>query len=154
MVFIKFIFILSLTTWIGSMIFFSFFAAPSIFKVLSKELAGKVVGDIFPKYWMLGYICSITSLGTLLLLEFQQKTFPSVKFSILLVMTLLAFCSGMIIGNKTRDIKADINRTVEGSKKSELKDNFKKYHIISTGLNVLIIILGLVLLFFIVPDFS
>jgi hypothetical protein len=33
------------------MAFFSFMAAPSIFHVLAREEAGKVVADIFPKYY-------------------------------------------------------------------------------------------------------
>ena len=59
----KFFHLMSLVVWIGSIIFFSFFGAPSIFKVLDRGLAGDVVGSIFPKYWMIGYICSPIALG-------------------------------------------------------------------------------------------
>ncbi|MCK5237718.1 MAG: DUF4149 domain-containing protein, partial [Deltaproteobacteria bacterium] len=62
----KFVHLLSIVTWVGMLIFFSFVAAPSIFKVLPRESAGDVVGSIFPKYWLLGYLCgalSILSLG-------------------------------------------------------------------------------------------
>ena len=52
----KFIYILSVCFWIGSIFFFSFFAAPSIFKVLPRETAGNVVSDIFPKYYLVAYI--------------------------------------------------------------------------------------------------
>ena len=37
--------------WVGMIVFFTFFAAPSIFKALPRELAGEVIGHIFPKYW-------------------------------------------------------------------------------------------------------
>ena len=44
---LRFIYLLSIALWIGGMTFFSFMAAPSIFKVLSREEAGQVVSDIF-----------------------------------------------------------------------------------------------------------
>ena len=53
----NFIYLLSLVCWIGSIIFFSFNAAPIIFKTLDREKAGEVVGKIFPLYYKLGYIC-------------------------------------------------------------------------------------------------
>ena len=39
--FIHFVYILSLVSWVGSIIFFSFFTAPVIFKLLDREKAGK-----------------------------------------------------------------------------------------------------------------
>ena len=53
--FIHFVYILSLVGWVGSIVFFSFFTAPVIFKLLDREKAGEVVGVIFPRYYFLGY---------------------------------------------------------------------------------------------------
>jgi putative copper export protein len=47
---LRFIYLLAIALWIGGMAFFSFVAAPSIFKALPREQAGHVVADIFPKY--------------------------------------------------------------------------------------------------------
>ena len=47
MVFIKFLHLLSLSIWVGAMVFFSFVAAPAIFKTLPRETSGDVVGKIF-----------------------------------------------------------------------------------------------------------
>ena len=51
---IHFIHLLSLVMWMGSIIFFSFFAAPAVFRLLDRKQAGEVVGAIFPKYYGLG----------------------------------------------------------------------------------------------------
>ena len=48
--FLNFIYLLSLVCWIGSIIFFSFFVAPVVFKNLEREIAGDLVGSIFPRY--------------------------------------------------------------------------------------------------------
>ena len=45
---------LALGLWLGSIVFFSFVAAPRTFAVLSRDRAGAVVGDIFPRYYRIG----------------------------------------------------------------------------------------------------
>ena len=60
----NFIYLLSLVCWLGSIIFFSFFVVPVVFKTLDREKAGEIVGIIFPRYYKLGYVC-----GALILLS-------------------------------------------------------------------------------------
>ena len=50
--FIHFVYILSLVGWVGSIVFFSFFTAPVIFKLLDREKAGEVVGVICFPCWL------------------------------------------------------------------------------------------------------
>ena len=50
---INYIYLLSLVCWLGSVIFFSFVAAPGIFKTLEREKAGEVIGVIFPRYYFI-----------------------------------------------------------------------------------------------------
>lgn len=45
---------LALGLWLGTIGFFSFVAAPRTFAVLSRDRAGDVVNDIFPRYYRLG----------------------------------------------------------------------------------------------------
>lgn len=44
----------ALGAWLGAMAFFSFVAAPRIFGVLEEADAGRVVNDIFPRYYEVG----------------------------------------------------------------------------------------------------
>ncbi|HKM99537.1 MAG TPA: DUF4149 domain-containing protein [Candidatus Binataceae bacterium] len=53
------IYLLSIACWLGGIVFFSFFTAPAIFTQLPIPEAGKVVGVIFPRYYLLGYIAGI-----------------------------------------------------------------------------------------------
>src|SRR3990172_13099561 len=112
MTLIRFLHLLSLVAWLGGMIFFSFIAAPSIFKILPRETAGDVVGDIFPKYWVVGYVCSITALITVIALSVQGRAYPWARIILLFVMSGLTFYSGLVVGAKARDVKAQI-RTIE-----------------------------------------
>lgn len=44
----------ALGIWLGSILFFSFIAAPRVFAVLDEDRAGRVVTDIFPRYYLVG----------------------------------------------------------------------------------------------------
>lgn len=144
---IKFLHLMSLVVWLGGIIFFSFIAAPSIFKALPRETAGDVVGEIFPKYWMIGYICSITALATILIVSSHERTYAWVRIGLLILMTGLAFYSGLIVGSKAREVKAEIRTTQDESKKEELKSQFKILHRNSAILNGIILILGVMVIF-------
>ena len=144
---IRFIHLSSLVVWIGSIVFFSFIAAPCIFKALPRETAGDVVGEIFPKYWLIGYICSIAALLTLAYMSAYEKSVPVIKISLLVLMTLITFYSGLAVGNKARSIKAEIKAVEDPTKKESLRAEFKSLHLKSVILNIALLILGIVFLF-------
>lgn len=66
---------LALGLWLGAMVFFSFVAAPRVFAVLDGEDAGRVVDDIFPRYYAvgqgLGVVALLAGLATGLLHQFD-----------------------------------------------------------------------------------
>src|SRR2546428_4446616 len=90
-VILRFIYLLSIALWIGGMAFFSFMAAPSIFKVLAREEAGKVVADIFPKYYWQGIICGAIALLTSVVLGLRDA------WNMLLIVPPFII-GGMVIG--------------------------------------------------------
>ena len=140
-----FIHLLSIVVWLGMLIFFTFLGAPSIFKTLPKETAGDVVGSIFPKYWITGYITSVLATATLIAISSIQMAWPGWRLPILIAMTVISFYSGLVVGVKARSIKAKIRG---GSDALEaLKRDFKKIHAVSAILNITVITLGLVLVF-------
>lgn len=144
---IRFIHLSSLVVWFGSIIFFSFIAAPSIFKVLPRETAGDVVGEIFPKYWLISYICTIASLLTFIYMSAYEKMFPIIKISLLVIMTIATFYSGLAVGSKAREIKAEIKAVEDSAKKESLRTEFKSLHLKSVILNIIMLILGVVFIF-------
>ena len=74
---LNFIYLSSIVIWIGMIFFTTFFAAPSIFKVLPRETAGEVMGSIFPKYWIIGYASSLTALGSTLAISKMLGFYPA-----------------------------------------------------------------------------
>lgn len=146
MTLIRFLHLLSLVAWMGGIMFFSFIAAPSIFKVLPRETAGDVVGDIFPKYWLMGYVCSITALATVMILSYLERTYPWIRIGLLVLMTGIVFYSGLVIGANARDVKAQIRTIEDQTRKEILKAEFKRLHLRSAILNSITLALGLIVL--------
>ncbi|HEB71511.1 MAG TPA: DUF4149 domain-containing protein, partial [Nitrospirae bacterium] len=140
----KYIHLLALVIWIGSVVFFSFIGAPSIFQTVDKKTAGDVVGAIFPKYYLLGYICSLVSLATLGYLGYKAGYAQPVKtgLAILAIMGGITFYSGLVIGPKVHSVKYQIRGETDEAKLAPLRKQFGKLHGISMVLNLTVLLLG------------
>src|SRR6185437_8277791 len=62
MVAVLFVYLLSLVCWLGGMVFFTALIAPVLFKTLPMAEAGKLLSVLFPRYYILGYICGAIGL--------------------------------------------------------------------------------------------
>lgn len=149
---LKFLYSLSLTFWIGSIFFLSMFAAPSIFKILTREQAGNVVSDIFPKYYMVSYICGAVALISSIALIYFWSTFSStnsiIKIVALLMMLGLAVYAGEVNRPEAHKVRTEMRGFQEGSQEYiEIHKEFRHLHRISALTNGAIFILGIALVF-------
>lgn len=138
---IHFIYLLSLVMWLGSIIFFSFFTAPAVFRLLDRKQAGELIGAIFPKYYTIGYICSVTA-AAMLLLKPPAIAAPPLLF--LAVMAACTFYAGMVINPQARLLKQQMLERPEHHE--ALEQQFKSLHGWSVRLNATVLIFGLGLL--------
>ncbi|MCL0044635.1 DUF4149 domain-containing protein [Nitrospinaceae bacterium] len=143
--FIHFVYILSLVCWVGSIVFFSFFTAPVIFKLLDREKAGEVVGVIFPRYYFLGYVCAVMTL--LSLLVSTQELFGP-KQILLFIMIVGWFYAGLVVSPKSRNLKVLRQSASSAEEKKSYEVKFKKIHSLAVKLNGTVLFAGLGLLWF------
>ena len=138
----NFIYLLSLVVWIGSIVFFSFFVAPVVFKTLEREKAGELVGIIFPRYYKVGYVC-----GTLIFLSFLISGAEEIglKWFAWGIMGLASVVAGVVVNPKAKLLKEKIKSASDGEK-SELEAKFKSLHSFSVKLNAVTLFSGLWLL--------
>lgn len=140
-VLVNFIHLLSLVMWMGSIIFFSFFTAPAIFRMLDRQKAGEVVGAIFPKYYGIGYICSVLAAATLMLSSRGMEGPPLI---FLTIMAACTFYAGLIINPQARNLKQQMQEQPEN--REALETQFKSLHGWSVRLNGAVLMFGLGLL--------
>ncbi len=140
---INFAHLLSLVCWSGAIIFFSFFAAPAVFKTLDRPTAGELVGVIFPRYYFLGYLSSVLLLTTYLL---GTDTVSAWKIGLILVIIFGTFIAGMIVQPKARNLKMKIKSADSEEDRKIYEARFQKLHSLSVQLNATVLLAGLVLL--------
>lgn len=150
MVIIKFFHLLSLVIWIGGMVFLVSIGAPSIFKVLPRETAGDVLGDIFPRYWIMGYLCSATALITIVILSLKERIYPWGRIGLLTLMTALTLYLGLVVAARAREVRLQIRTLEDTSQKEILKTEFNGLHKWSVVLNGIILISGLIVIYLMV----
>ena len=148
-VILRFIYLLSVALWIGGMAFFSFLAAPSIFKVLPREEAGRVVSDIFPKYYWQGIICGAIALATSVALGMRERwnILLIVRTIMIGVMMIGVLYSVVVLQPKIQAVKAQITSFESLSPTDPLRLEFGRLHGRSFSVNAAVLLLGVIVVF-------
>lgn len=147
---VKYAHMLTLVIWIGSIIFFSFIGAPSIFKTLDRQTAGDVVGAIFPKYFLIWQVCAVLGVLTLFYIGVKTGFSSSVKAGLLTLVLMggVTAYSSLVNAPQARDVKYQMRTETDDAAKEALRKKFGRLHGISMALNILTLVMGLVLLWF------
>lgn len=64
---LAFLYFGSLGVWLGAILFFSLTVAPAVFRLLGSDAGGRVVGAIFPTYYLHGALTALLALAVLAL---------------------------------------------------------------------------------------
>jgi uncharacterized membrane protein len=148
-VILRFIYLVSLALWIGGMTFFTFIAAPSIFKVLPREAAGNVVADIFPKYHWQGIACGVVAVVTSLALGMRTNwsRLLIVRTLLLGVMLIAVLYSAFILQPKIQAVKAQVSSFESVAPTDPLRLEFGRLHGRSFAVNAAVLLLGIIVVF-------
>ena len=146
---LRFIYLLALALWVGSMTFFSFLATPTIFKVLPRDEAGTVVTAMFPKYYWLGIICGVIALATSLMVgALTRWSVLLIVRSILLGLMIVGVSySFLVLEPKIHAVKAQITSFESLSPLDPLRIQFGRLHGRSFGINAAVLLLGVIVVF-------
>ena len=152
---VKWLYLVTLAVWVGSIVFFSFVVAPTVFKTLKPEDAAGLIRKIFSKYYLIGIICAavgIVCLG-LLLADRAFSKWPAI-LSLLLVASMGATDfwlrqAVMPHMNELRDRRAMFESS--GKPPDEALDReWKALHRLSVQMNGAVLLCGLALVFLVV----
>jgi len=127
--------VLILGMMIGFMIFFPLVIAPTIFRTLSEEQAGKILRIFFPKYYLFGIVLSVIGLG---FSYYQADNISLLSFIFLFITFTFSRQILMPAINKAKD---------DFSEKNEIaKLQFNRLHMFSVLINFIQLILCLCLI--------
>ena len=143
---LKSIHVLALALWVGGMAFMTFVAAPSIFKVLPREPAGDVVGDIFPKYFTLGYVYCLLAILTAVGVYLKEDYWNKPKLLVLGLMFILTFYDGLVVAPRAHAVRAEMKKAEQEEQEEQKKalwGEFVRLHSQSAAINIIVLGLGI-----------
>ncbi|HUJ08466.1 MAG TPA: DUF4149 domain-containing protein [Verrucomicrobiae bacterium] len=152
---VKWFYLVTLAVWLGSIVFFSFAVAPTVFRTLKPEDAAALIRRIFSKYYLIGIVCAaigIVCVG-LLLADRAYGKWPAI-----LSLLLLAGMGGTDLWlrqgvmphmNTLRDRRAAVEMAGR-QPDQELEQEWKALHHLSVRLNAAVLFCALVLVFLVV----
>jgi hypothetical protein len=154
--------VVAIAVWMGGLIALGGVAAPSIFEVTGvrhvndgRLLAGAIFGEILRRFHLVSYACGAVvaaSLAARAVLGPRPRRF-AVRLIIAVVMIGAAAYSGLVVSRQI----ATLQQTIQGSPSSLAENDprrmaFGRLHATSTGLQVVPLLGGLLLLFWELRD--
>jgi len=143
MSFIPVLYRLALSFWIGGVALFTFVLTPILFKTQPRDLAGRIVGVLFPGYFRWGLACGAVALVCLLL----QRGRHFIPALVLLVLMLAATSfQALVIEPKAAALKEQIGSFETTPKDDPLRQEFSRLHAVSAVCNLAVFAGGVVLI--------
>lgn len=142
---------LSLGTWVGSILFLSFVVAPGAFALFSRDQAGALVGLALGRLHWLGLVCGVVYLVAHVAVARSLPAFLEWAAIAVILMLALTLVSQYWVSPKLADLRAEM-KTQFGSVDatpgdSPLRAAFGRLHGISTTLELIVLLAGLIALY-------
>ncbi|MFO0952218.1 MAG: DUF4149 domain-containing protein [Isosphaeraceae bacterium] len=138
-------FLLAMTAWLGSILFFSFGVAPIIFNVLGVESGGKFVRALFPRYYAWGAVSGAVALPSTVAVPL---CYPEMRGLWVALQSLLIIAGILLMFYAGNTLTPAINAARDEGPAGEAR--FDRLHRRSVRLNAVTLLLGVgVLLVFV-----
>ena len=126
---------LAVAFWVGGVSIFTFILTPIIFTSFDRDMAGRIVGALFPAYFRWGLGCGLAGFLSLLVLR-GRNFFPSLV--VIIVMLALTSFGAFYIEPKAAALKKEIPSFVTTPKDHPLRKEFSRLHGISAVSNLIV----------------
>lgn len=123
--------------WVGSIVFQSFFVAPTLFRHVDDQSASRFLRAIFPRFYKLGTACGVSMLGAAIIATVAGTApRPGMLLAAIVIMTAAQLLSLRLVPsiNAARDAGESGRR------------RFRRLHAVSVGLTLLTLALGVAVL--------
>jgi hypothetical protein len=135
------VYLLALTAWVGSILYFSFGVAPLIFRVLGPEAGGRFVRALFPRYYAWGATSAAIALPAYVGVPLS---YPEYRGPMVGVQATLILGSILIMLYAGNVLTPAINAARDAGPAQAAR--FQRLHRRSVWLNGLVLVIGVVLL--------
>ncbi|GCF84476.1 DUF4149 domain-containing protein [Geobacter sp. SVR] len=123
---------LAVSLWFGGVTLFTLVLTPVLFKTQSRDLAGTIVGLLFPAYFRWGLACGVLALACHLLVR-GREWLPVVVIAAMLALTAV---QAFYIEPRAAALKRQIPSFDTTPKEHPLRREFSRLHGISASCNL------------------
>ena len=127
---------LAISCWVGGASLFTFILTPIIFKAYNRDMAGRIVGNLFPGYFRWGLACGVIALATLFFSTVKHRAASAIILAVMLAITLV---QALVIEPKAAQLKNEIPSFETTPKDDPLRVQFRKLHGVSAVGNLAVI---------------
>jgi len=133
---------LAISLWAGGNAIFTLLLTPILFKTESRDVAARIVGNLFPAYFKWGLACGVLGLLCRLGGRAGVSRAPAV---ILVVMLAVTSFQALYVEPRAAELKRQIGSFETTPKDHPLRREFAKLHGVSAVCNLLVMAGGVVL---------
>lgn len=127
---------LAIACWVGGASLFTFVLTPALFKSFNRDVAGGVVGVLFPGYFKWGLACGLVALICLAITRNNRRTVAAIIIAVMLSITTI---QAFVIEPKAAALKREIPSFETTPADHPLRVQFRKLHGISAASNLAVI---------------
>lgn len=150
---LKFLQVLGLGTWVGSIIYLSFIVAPGAFATLKdRDQAGAMVGYSLSRLHFLGLIAGLLYfVAAFVLVRGMKDLLQPALIGVALMIAMTIFSQARVTA-PMHDLRLQMVSVEATPKDNPLRVEFDRLHGLSVGLEVAVLVVGIVALFFTVRN--
>jgi len=127
---------LAIACWVGGATLFTFILTPAIFKAFNRDVAGGIVGVLFPGYFKWGLACGLAALICLAITKNNRRTVSAIIITAMLTVTTI---QAFVIEPRAAALKREIPSFETTPADHPLRVQFRKLHGISAAGNLAVI---------------
>lgn len=141
------LYMLVLALWTGGMALFTFVVTPAIFRSYGRDMAGEIVGRLFPGYFSFCLAVSVCALLLVFLLGADRAARPF-RASLLLLVAAVVVNAYLhfSLHPKAVAVKQQVASFERTAPDSPARQAFRRLHAVSAALNLALLADGVVLL--------
>ncbi len=140
-------YLLILSLWVGGMAIFTFVVTPAIFRSYSRDMAGEIVGKLFPGYFP--YLLVLSGLALLFFLFLRSDASAAVTRTCLALLVAAVLANSYVTFKLHPDavrLKQQVATFERAAADSPARNAFRRLHAASAVLNLFVLLDGTALL--------
>ncbi|MEW6600210.1 MAG: DUF4149 domain-containing protein [Nitrospirota bacterium] len=144
----NFFYSLTLSLWVGGISIFTLIMTPVIFRSFDRDMAGKIVGKLFPGYFIHNLVTSVVALILLVMIRHMLSKW-GLKLSFILVACAIIINLFVVfkLHPEVKSVKQEVHSFEVQTDDSAVRKEFRKLHAVSASLNLLLLADGIALIF-------